>query len=57
VDAGIDSAVEALPRPEAGFDPEKALLAGERIRKLRRSVTLDRGGISIREMAHMGHKY
>ena len=57
MDAGIDSAVEALPRPEAGFDPEKALLAGERIRKLRRSVTLDRGGISIREMAHMGHKY
>ena len=53
----IDTAIEALPRRDAGFDVEKARLAGARIRELRTGVRLDRGGMSIRALAHIGHKY
>jgi Arc/MetJ-type ribon-helix-helix transcriptional regulator len=36
----------------------KAQAAGERIRELRRGVTLERPeGMSLREYAHLGHKY
>jgi Arc/MetJ-type ribon-helix-helix transcriptional regulator len=53
----IDTAIEALPRPDAGFDLERARQAGARIRELRKGVRLDRRGMSIRELAHIGHKY
>jgi len=58
VDQFIDSAIEALPhRQPTKFDPERAPEAGARIRELRKGVRLDRGGVSIRELAHLGHKY
>jgi Arc/MetJ-type ribon-helix-helix transcriptional regulator len=57
VDEFIDSAMGALSRRESGFDREQARLAGARIRELRKGVTLDLRGISIRELAHTGHKY
>jgi Arc/MetJ-type ribon-helix-helix transcriptional regulator len=57
VDEFIDTAIEALPRPDGDFDAEKARHAGARIRELRRGVRLERGGMSIRELAHIGHKY
>lgn len=53
----IETAIEALPHPANGFDPERARRAGERIREIRRGVKLDRRGMSIRELAHIGHKY
>jgi Arc/MetJ-type ribon-helix-helix transcriptional regulator len=57
VDEFIDTAIEALPRADGGFDAEKARRAGARIREIRRGVTLDLRGMSIRELAHIGHKY
>ena len=57
IDEFIDTAIEALPRCEAGFDKEKARLAGARIREIRRGVRLDLQSMSIRELAHAGHKY
>ena len=57
VDEFINSAMGVLSRRADGFDKEKARLAGARIRELRRGVTLDLGGTSIRELAHTGHKY
>ena len=57
VDEFINSAVRALSRRETDFDKEKARLAGERIRELRKGVTLELRGMSIRELAHTGHKY
>ncbi len=57
VDEFLDSAVGALSRREGGFDREKARRAGARIRELRKGVTLDLQGMSIRELAHIGHKY
>ncbi len=57
VDEFINSAVGALSRRDTGFDKEKARLAGARIRELRKGVTLDLHGMSIRELAHIGHKY
>ena len=57
VDEFIGKAIEALPHAEGEFDAEKARRAGERIREIRRGVTLDRQGVSIRELAHIGHKY
>jgi hypothetical protein len=57
IDEFIDTAIGALPRRDAGFDKEKARLAGARIREIRRGVRLDRQGMSIRELAHAGHKY
>lgn len=54
----IEAAIEALPNhTEHLFDAEKARKAGERIRELRKGVKLDRGGMSFRELAHLGHKY
>lgn len=49
-----EAADEALPWP---FDEEKARQAGERIREIRKGVRLDLQGMSIRELAHLGHKY
>ena len=53
----IDAAVEALPQRNEGFDKKKARLAGARIREIRKGVRLDLQGMSIRELAHIGHKY
>lgn len=57
VDEFIHPAMVALSRPEGGFDKQKARIAGERIREIRKGVTLDLRGMSIRELAHIGHKY
>ncbi len=57
VDEFIEAAIEALPRSETRFDLEKARQAGARIRQLRKGVRLNRHGMSIRELAHFGHKY
>jgi hypothetical protein len=57
VDEFIHSAIVALSNPERGFDKQKARVAGERIREIRKGVTLDLRGMSIRELAHIGHKY
>jgi Arc/MetJ-type ribon-helix-helix transcriptional regulator len=57
VDEFIGSAVDALSRREKGFEKDKARRAGERIRQLRRGVTLDLCGMSFRELAHIGHKH
>jgi hypothetical protein len=57
VDEFIETAIDALPRPENGFDKEKARAAVERIREIRKGVRLDLQGMSIREFAHLGHKY
>jgi Arc/MetJ-type ribon-helix-helix transcriptional regulator len=52
-----DAAGETLLYPEAGFDVEKARQAGARIREIRKGVRLELNGMSIRELAHSGHKY
>jgi Arc/MetJ-type ribon-helix-helix transcriptional regulator len=57
MDEFINSAMIALSRPDGGFDKQKARVAGERIREIRKGVTLDLRGMSIRELAHIGHKY
>lgn len=57
VDEFIETAVKELPRPQGTFNAEAARLAGARIRELRKGVRLERGGMSFREMAHIGHKY
>ena len=57
VDEFIDSAIGALAQRNGGFDKAKARLAGARIRELRKGVRLDLKGVSIRELAHAGHKY
>jgi len=57
VDDFIETAIEALAPGEAGFDEEKARLAGSRIREIRKGIKLDLQGMSIREFAHLGHKY
>ena len=57
VDEFIHSAMVALSRAEGEFDTEKARVAGERIREIRKGVMLDLRGMSIRELAHIGHKY
>ena len=57
VDEFIDSAIDALSQRSGGFDKAKARLAGARIRELRKGVTLDLKGMSIRDLAHVGHKY
>lgn len=45
----IDGAIGALPLRGNGFDKERARAAVARIRDLR--------GMSMREFAHIGHKY
>jgi hypothetical protein len=57
VDEFICSAVDALSRQNGAFDRERAKLAVARIRELRKGVTLDLKGMSIRELAHSGHRY
>lgn len=57
VDEFIGSAVGALSRRNGKFDRERARLAVARIRELRKGVTLDLQGMSLRELAHIGHKY
>jgi Arc/MetJ-type ribon-helix-helix transcriptional regulator len=57
VDEFIGSALDALSRRERGFDKAKAQRAGARIRELRKGVRLDLQGMSIRELAHIGHKH
>jgi hypothetical protein len=57
VDEFIDSAMGALSQRNGEFDKAKARAAGARIRELRKGVRLDLGGMSIRELAHIGHKY
>lgn len=58
VDEFIEAAIEALPYPpDRAFDAEKARKAGARIRELRKDVKLERDGMSMRELAHLGHKY
>jgi Arc/MetJ-type ribon-helix-helix transcriptional regulator len=57
VDEFINSAMVALSPPEGGFDAQKARVAGERIREIRKGVMLDLRGMSIRELAHIGHRY
>ena len=57
VDEFIDSAIGALPHLGAGFDKNRARLAGARIREIRKGVRLDLQGMSIRGLAHTGHKY
>lgn len=53
----IATAIDALPHKENGFDKEAARLAVARIRELRKGVKLDLQGMSLREFAHLGHKY
>ncbi len=58
--AGEETRVGArkdVEREHSGFDAEKARQAGARIRELRKGVRLDLRGMSIRELAHLGHKY
>jgi Arc/MetJ-type ribon-helix-helix transcriptional regulator len=57
VDEFIETAIDALPRPEGGFDQDRARAGVERIREIRKGVRLDLHGMSIREFAHLGHKY
>jgi Arc/MetJ-type ribon-helix-helix transcriptional regulator len=57
VDDFIESAIEALPQAEAAFDKGKAQVAVGRIRELREGVRLDLQGMSLREFAHIGHRF
>jgi hypothetical protein len=57
VDDFIDSAIEALPHHEPSFNKEKAQAAVARIRDLRKGVRLDLRGMSLREFAHIGHRF
>ncbi|MGA9641612.1 MAG: hypothetical protein WBQ72_09470 [Terriglobales bacterium] len=57
VDEFIESALGALSHRNGEFDKAKSRLAGARIRELRKGVRLQLKGISIRELAHIGHKY
>lgn len=57
VDEFIGSAMGALSHRDRKFDMDKATLAVARIRELRKGVTLDLQGMSLRELAHTGHKY
>ena len=52
-----DAAGETPSHSEAGFDKAKARQAVARIREIRKGVRLDLQGMSIRELAHLGHKY
>ena len=57
VDEFIDTAIEALPVGDAEFDREKAHAAVARIRDLRKGIRLDLEGMSLREFAHIGHRF
>jgi Arc/MetJ-type ribon-helix-helix transcriptional regulator len=60
VDEFLEKAIEALPcqgSETQGFDPAKARQAAERMKELRKGVRLERGNMSLREFAHIGHRY
>ena len=62
VEEVLEKLLAALKSPasdEATISKEaKARAAAERIRELRKGVTLERpNGMSLREYAHLGHKY
>jgi Arc/MetJ-type ribon-helix-helix transcriptional regulator len=57
VDDFIASAIEALPHQPQAFDHEKGQAAVARIRDLRKGVRLDLQGMSLREFAHIGHRF
>lgn len=62
VDEVLDKVLAPLKPPDLESAKEDALAkaqaAAERIRELRQGVTLDRPpGMSLREYAHIGHKY
>jgi Arc/MetJ-type ribon-helix-helix transcriptional regulator len=57
VDEFIVTAIQALPVQCAGFDKEGAEVAVARIRELRKGVELDLQGMSLRDFAHIGHRY
>ena len=49
---------KTLPMSDTGQTAVARQKAGETIRELRKGVTLDRPeGMSLREYAHIGHKY
>jgi hypothetical protein len=52
-----EAAGGTLSRSGTGFDTAKARQAVARIREIRKGVRLDLQGMSIRELAHLGHKY
>ena len=52
-----DQERDILEAIHTGFEKDKARLAGDRIREIRKGVRLDLQGMSIRELAHIGHKY
>ena len=54
VDEFIGSAIGALSSRDSGFNAERARAAVARIRKLRKGITLDLQGMSIRQLAHAG---
>lgn len=53
----IETAIQALPGQASEFDRQRAMRAAARIRKIRKGVHLERGSQTIRELAHLGHKY
>jgi hypothetical protein len=53
----IENAIKALPHSENEFDHERAAAAVVRIREIRKGVRLGLQGMSIREFAHIGHKW
>ena len=61
VEEVLDKVLSSLKpaRPDVTADDgAKAQAAAERIRELRKGVTLDRPeGMSLRDYAHLGHKY
>lgn len=62
VDEVLDKALAPLSQQAltctVSGDTTKAQAAAEQIRTLRKDVTLDRPkGMSLREYAHLGHKY
>ena len=66
VDDLLTKALDALSEKEApsettnaepAFDTERASQAVARIREIRKGVSLGLNGMSIRELAHLGHKY
>jgi len=57
VDEFITSAINSLPQRAGGFDKAAAREAVARIREIRKGVRLDLQGMSIREFAHIGHRF
>ena len=53
----MTSGSEDVGTVRGAFNAEKAQAAGARIRELRKGVRLELQGMSIRDLAHVGHKY